>query len=400
MYNIIPLIGFILAFTVLIVLLIAKVELGLTLFMCSLVVGLFSLSIGEYLTIILNTISDYYTLNLMAIAFAIMVLTTLYEVTGYIKVLGNTLLTMFRNKKLLLMTVPAIIGLLPVAGGALMSAPLIEQPGKSLGLSQDKLTFVNVWFRHLIFMVYPLSQFLILTSALSHVPITTLILNQLPILLFMFLVGYLISLRGLRNKSKQLEQGTSFSLSMIKPLLPIIIPIILAIGLRLNIALSVVIGVIILAFLAKANGESIARVFKSKRIYTILLVVFSAMLLKNVIKDSGLSTTISSILSSMNIPVILSLIGIVVPIGFLMGTPSGTVAITISILSDVIVENPKATSLVYVATYLSYLGSPAHLCLILSVKYYKAQLARVYGYLLPAIIATLIFTIIMYMLVW
>jgi len=40
---------------------------------------------------------------------------------------------------------------MPVAGGALMSAPMVEKEAKKLKLSRVKKTYVNLWFRHTIF---------------------------------------------------------------------------------------------------------------------------------------------------------------------------------------------------------------------------------------------------------
>ncbi|MGC9149408.1 MAG: DUF401 family protein, partial [Sulfolobales archaeon] len=42
--------------------------------------------------------------------------------------------------------------------------------------------------------------------------------------------------------------------------------------------------------------------------------------------------------------------------------------------------------------------SPSHACLILSVKYYRADLIKTYRYIIPSVITTSIMVTILYML--
>ncbi|NLI91931.1 MAG: DUF401 family protein [Peptococcaceae bacterium] len=44
---------------------------------------------------------------------------------------------------------PAFLGFLPSLGGAIFSAPLVRESGQRYGLSAEKLTVINYWFRHI-----------------------------------------------------------------------------------------------------------------------------------------------------------------------------------------------------------------------------------------------------------
>ncbi len=59
-----------------------------------------------------------------------------------------------------------------------MSAPMVEAEADKLGLDEPKKTYINIWFRHTILLVYPVSQFLILTAALTGTSIDALIARQ------------------------------------------------------------------------------------------------------------------------------------------------------------------------------------------------------------------------------
>jgi hypothetical protein len=68
--------------------------------------------------------------------------------------------------------------------------------------------------------------------------------------------------------------------------------------------------------------------------------------------------------------------------------PAAGIAIIIP-LAKMIAGNvsPLLTSLLYVTIVFSYLISPMHLCLILTLEYYKARLHIVYRKLIPAALA-------------
>jgi len=78
-------------------------------------------------------------------------------------------------------------------------------------------------------------------------------------------------------------------------------------------------------------------------------------------------------------------------VGFATGLSLGFVGITFPLLlpfmaSDSAV-NSYALFLAYASGVAGYLLSPVHLCLILSVEYFQANLAKVYRYILPPLLA-------------
>ena len=93
-------------------------------------------------------------------------------IVGLIPIIGNVLLTsgqidslvsnMRIGKKKFLLFFPALVGMLPMPGGALLSAPFVEKGGKDIDNSAK--AGINVWFRHTLYLVYPLSPGLIVSA--------------------------------------------------------------------------------------------------------------------------------------------------------------------------------------------------------------------------------------------
>ncbi|MDD2912806.1 MAG: DUF401 family protein, partial [Candidatus Bipolaricaulis anaerobius] len=87
---------------------------------------------------------------------------------------------------------PAILGMLPMPGGALLSAPLVERAG---GAPPDVRAAANVWFRHTLHSIYPLSPALITGATLAGLDVWGVIPYQLPAVLILVALGYAAFLR-------------------------------------------------------------------------------------------------------------------------------------------------------------------------------------------------------------
>ena len=77
----------------------------------------------------------------------------------------------FKDMRVVITMLPAMIGLVPIVGGALVSAPMVVEGSDELGLSPERRTFVNYWFRHLWEYVVPTYPGLILAATMLGMPV-------------------------------------------------------------------------------------------------------------------------------------------------------------------------------------------------------------------------------------
>ncbi len=205
------LIGVIIAFIVILVLIRKKISFGLTLLLGSLIIGVFSLQVITPLDIPKTMIeASFYsfethqivtsTIELALLMTLIYVLAKCMQETNAIEKLVLSLRSFF-SKGGTLAIIPAVYGLMPNPGGSLFSAPLVDSEGTKYNLNKDQKNFLNVWFRHIWFPIYPISQAMIIICSVnfSNIPMGTLILaNSLGFLAFVF-IGYLLLKRFLRS---------------------------------------------------------------------------------------------------------------------------------------------------------------------------------------------------------
>src|SRR4030043_607688 len=53
-----------------------------------------------------------------------------------------------KNRKMVIISMPLLIGLMPSIGGAYFSAPMVAETTSDIKMSPEEKSFINYWFRH------------------------------------------------------------------------------------------------------------------------------------------------------------------------------------------------------------------------------------------------------------
>jgi len=395
-----PLTAIIVTFCFLGVLIYKRINLGITLNVAALFLAFLVLDLPTIGKVIADTTISPLTISIVAATFAIMWLSMLYKETRIIDTLSESLSRLVNNSKLIISTLPAVIGLLPVGGGALMSAPLVEAETEKLGLKEDKKTYVNLWFRHTIFPIYPVNQVLILSASLTGLTVTTLIIRQIPVVAVMVVVGYFIGLWKTPKKpenEKILINRSSESKRFLVTFLPILATIIAVIAFGVDVSIGAFVGVIFLCAIARPSLKVMIKPLKTWGIWGITLAAYGAFLMRNVSLEAGISQVFGPFVANGSVDILLLLIVIPAFLSAVTGAVSGGVALSISILG-IASYTAKTGSLLYMASYLGYVVAPTHLCLVLTAEYFKCPLGKLYKYLIPSLLVSFATAILVYFL--
>jgi integral membrane protein (TIGR00529 family) len=413
-----PLTAVVISFCFLGVMLYKRVNLGITLNATAIFLALLSLDWRSVPNIAYKTIDPLKEEGLLAISvilatFGIMWLIQLYKETREIAKLSESLSRIVKNPKIVLSLLPAVIGFLPVAGGALMSAPIVDSEAEKLKLRPEKKAYVNLWFRHTIFPVYPLSQVLIVTAALTQTALFSIILLQIPTVIVMVIVGFLIGfwkVSYMKNEEESKISGNttlelkSFLLSFSPIMATIVVAIFIdALGYNLSkqgfdVLVATFAGLVVLAVISRLSFKMLLKPLKSLEVYGVTLAVYGAFLLRNVMIAAGISEIFKPLVANGTLNILILLTVIPAVLGFLIGSPSGAIAIGVSILAGVLNFSSKTAALLYISAYLGYVIAPTHLCFTFTADYFKSPLGKVYKYVIPSFIATFITALLVYFL--
>ena len=292
---------------------------------------------------------------------------------------------------------PTIFGLLPIQGGALMSAPYIDEDGEKNVIAQHTKMFLNLWYRHVIFIIYPLSTTLIFISeqALGG-KIHQIILIQIPAFLLSLLAGSVPLLKSRRNTSdlarKEKNGGHTYTQIFIN-FLPISITIIVFTSLTylsnlssfVSLAVSVPFGIATSFLLAGTPKTEIEKILKNGFSADNALAVVGVMIFYKTIQSSGLCNVLSGFIQQLTLPISF----LITVTSFLMGIATGdnfaAVALSYAILEPLAggkLSLPML-SLLYVSAWVGHLLSPVHLCVALSYEYFKPKFANFYRLYIP-----------------
>ncbi len=145
-----------------------KLELGHAFILGSVLMGLFfglrPLSVGIAMV---QSIIYPKTLSLAIIVSLILILSNSLEQAGQMQRLLENFKGLISNPKINLVIFPALIGLLPMPGGAIFSAPMVKDLGAGINLSKSKLSYINYWFRHVWEYSWPLYPGILLATILA-----------------------------------------------------------------------------------------------------------------------------------------------------------------------------------------------------------------------------------------
>lgn len=386
---------FIMLVVLLILLLRWKVELSLAvLAITALTVVLFRGNLLQAARSAWQGLSDPETLELFLIIVLVQAIGAVQKSRRMYDRLIDSLNTMVRDKRLVAMVSPAIIGFLPMPGGALLSAPLVQVSTAKMKLKPAFSAFLNFWFRHDWELIWPLYAGLLLFQTLSRIPMRRIILFQLPFSFLHVVMGLAVAFlyfrrhgvgpdrpapgNGIHATARDFFAGTWPILAVIvlffaklPPLLP----------LPLHWALLLVTAG--LSIWKKVGPREIASIVFGKTTIRSLLVIAAVIVFQRVLQASSAFDTLRTMDFSLGMVVVFIFL-VSFTVAFLTGVNTAYIAIAFPVLLPLIQHLPNYFYLclyIYVVGFAGILVSPLHLCLILTNEYFGASLLDVYRYM-------------------
>ena len=401
------LVGAIISFIVIIFLIRKKFNFGLSLIIGSLVMGVFSLQEIEPIEIPKAMIeASFYsfknqqfftnTIELAFLMLLIFILAKGMQETGAIKRLIDSLRTIF-SKGGTLGVIPAVYGLMPIPGGALLSAPMIDEEGEKYNITKNEKNFLNVWFRHIWFAIYPISSAMILICSynFSNINIYYLVLINIPAFIASIVIG-LFYLKRFIKKSPEVDVCAKKEYGGLIFLLPPTLPILFYGFLQLiegfpqirAFWIGVVFSIILLYFLLQINLKQYLDIIKKSINVKLPLAIFGILIFREVFDVSGSTAIIADLIGNLPFPTVIIIILIPLALGILTGYNLGAVALSYPLVEPFFeysgISLVGFTSIVFVSALVGYLISPIHLCNVLSSEHFKTDTTRMYRMYVPS----------------
>ena len=298
------------------------------------------------------------------------------------------------------MVIPAsLIGLLPMPGGAMLSAPMVEEGSRDFDISRDRLTFLNFWFRHIWEYVWPLYPGIVLSTGLLEIHASKLIAPMWPLTIVAIIVGGLIGFKGLKlSKPDEMITGSKIAAfaSFMKLTWYIWTVVVFVLFFGFDILPIVAICAMLMLLFAKYPSREKIVFLKNALLWKVLTLVAGVMIFKGVLESSGILGSLTDNLGA--VPDFALLFAIPFSIGFLTGVNSAYIGLGFPLLLSLFLPSGGGFdagnfALAYSAGFAGVLLSPVHLCLSLTREYFDAKWGGIYRYLIPSIAVVFVFAI-------
>ena len=396
-----PSLALLLSIAGILILLRLKLAPGLAVFAGCLILSLLILPPLRTPGAIFETITSLGTWRLIGIIFCSLSLSKLMEIKGLLLRLSHTLESV--GPKVALHVVPAIIGLVPMPGGALVSATAVKGLVGRLGLSPAQATYVNFWFRHLWEASIPVYPAVVAASVVLAVPLGTVVTTMLPSVPLLAVMGAIVSwrlLKGVDCERAPSLTGRAFLAELVRAAWPVILLVGLVMG-GLEAAFAFVLVLVLLCVQQRVSKGELRKAMRYALNARILVLLFAVMLYKVIVEESGAAHALFVDLSALGVPPAFMLVALPMLIGFATGLSVAFVGVSFPLLLPFMGNGDglsgPALFLAYVAGIVGYKASPLHLCLVLTIEYFQARLADVYRLIVPPLIAVLAVALLVYL---
>jgi hypothetical protein len=344
---------------------------------------------------VISAVADPVTIKLFLALTLIRVLEIVLREHGVLANMTEAARHILRNRKAVIISMPLLIGLLPSLGGAYFSAPMVEESTKGLKMSPEEKGFINYWYRHPWEYVLPLYPGILLASAVSNIPLRSLVLANAAYAVVIFIAGFLFSMKGVGGKAGQPAHlsavlsgesaNSASSLRLVASFLPVVLVLILVIGMHVELHIALALTVALLYLFFRSGIRDIVRTLKHGFALDVPILIFGTMLFKFTMENSGAVGSLSAYFTDLGIP--LFPVFVVLPFftGLLTGITVGFVGSTFPLLISLAGgAHLEQITLAFASGFIGVLLSPVHLCLVLTREYFKADMWGIYRKTIPA----------------
>jgi hypothetical protein len=348
---------------------------------------------------------------LVSLIMLVLILNHTLKESGQIERIVNSFLAIARRPRTTLIFFPALLGLLPMPGGALFSAPMVETAGRMLHVDEKDKTLINYWFRHVWEYSWPLYPGIMLSAVYSGYSVLTICLVQSPLMVFVIIEGWFFYARHL--KARPTEQGDvqpaapggrrRAAVGFLRQAAPIWLVIVvfavlrtlLAAGVRWagpdapvsrllsdlpkNLDLLVAVVLVILYTWARNRMglKAIRRVFWQRDMLDNLVIALGIIVFGGVLAGSGAAHAVAGQLHDLAIPTWVVAIALPFTVGAITGITMNMVVLTYQIILFMVHNeaNDHLTlaycTLAFASGYAGILITPVHICMVQSNHYFK-----------------------------
>ena len=327
-----------------------------------------------------ETLSLPRTYDIIFALYFVMCLEIELRTSGALAGMVHALQRIFSSNRVTLAVMPAFLGLLPSLGGARFSAPIVEEASKGLGLTSDHQSAINFWFRHIFEFSSPIIPGMIMACNIAGVAYSEFIMHLCWLTVLMFSVGWFVLIRPIKTDSIKENAGSQAAdeqgwQDLWLSLSPVILTFVLVVFFNMNASVGmgvVTAGLFLVLHFTKREvslKEVVVGAIDMKMFFNVLCILYFIQILTVTQVLQEIVTAFQS--SPLPVPVIIACVSFI--IGVLTGMSQGHVAIIMPIIAAMQTGSLNLAGVAMAFGVAGQMLTPTHMCLVVTVDYFKAN---------------------------
>jgi hypothetical protein len=350
-------------------------------------------------TAVLKALLDPGIAALLLIVAVILTLSRIMSDAGQMERIVTSFTRLTRDSRIAALVMPALIGLLPMPGGALFSAPMVETACRLDPVRPEVKTAVNYWFRHIWEYWWPLYPGVVLAVSLLEVEAWRFMLIQAPLTLFTVGAGILFIRPLLPRRTREpAPQGKDRGawkafrrevrpITLVILALPAVWLFEAVTGLKTPRLTAVFLGLgLCLLWVIVQNRPSagqVARSLTNRSSIGLLLLICGIMAFQGVLTESRGVELIQEEMVRFGIPPLAVLVTVPFLAGVITGIAVGFVGTAFPLVIALLagrtgLDYLAHATLAYAFGYMGMMLSPVHVCFLVTRDFFHAGLGSAY----------------------
>lgn len=327
-----------------------------------------------------ETLSLPRTYDIIFALYFVMCLEIELRTSGALAGMVHALQKIFSSNRVTLAVMPAFLGLLPSLGGARFSAPIVEEASKGLRLTSDHQAAINFWFRHIFEFSSPIIPGMIMACNIAGVAYSEFIMHLCWLTVLMFSVGWFVLIRPIKTDSTKENAGSQAAdeqgwQDLWLSLSPVVLTFVLVVFFNMNASVGmgvVTAGLFLVLHFTKREvslKDVVVGAIDMKMFFNVLCILYFIQILTVTQVLQEIVTAFQS--SPLPVPVIIACVSFI--IGVLTGMSQGHVAIIMPIIAAMQTGSLNLAGVAMAFGVAGQMLTPTHMCLVVTVDYFKAN---------------------------
>jgi integral membrane protein (TIGR00529 family) len=329
------------------------------------------------------------TLGFTAACAGVFVLSSILTHGGHLAAICDFAAALVPSRRIRAAVMPALVGLVPMPGGALVSAPLIDRSLGGVEVAPTDKNLINYWFRHIWEVSWVLYPAVLLAVGYLGRDTGRFFAAQAALTAVLAVAGYLALLTRVPTATAEAVRPAAPPFASLRAALPIFLLVVLPffrVGVEWTIAVAIV-----AALVTAIRPSGLARVLADRRIWSMTLLALLVKVFGDLVRETGGAAG----MLGGGFP--LWAFAVLAPfmVGFATGATLTFVTVAFPAIHDSIQSRDGGGVLLpwlvlaYAGGFLGYLTSPVHMCLVLSTRYFNSKLLSAYARLALPLLAFL-----------